>query len=337
MRKIAISLGDPAGVSYECIVKSAEAFEPDKAYILYGEEVVLRYAKERFNPSFEYQPVRDISQVKTPGVYLISLNRVRGVLGIKPSEAAGFVAVTYLGRMSADVLRGEIDAIVTLPISKYWAKKGGKFSFPGQTEFVAFFQRVQNFAMAFYSDTLKVVLQTIHIPLKEVPKQITKEAIVEKLKLIHSEWQRFFNITPKVGVLALNPHAGEEGEIGTEEVEVIKPAIEEAKSLGIDAEGPLVPDVAFIEDYRKNYDLLLAMYHDQGLIPFKMLAFDRGVNFTLGLPIPRTSPDHGTAFNIAWKGICNPRSTIEAIKLANKLAEKADKSQFLPKENPNAS
>ena len=327
-RKIAISLGDPAGISYECIVKSTEAFEGDKAYILYGEEVVLRYAKERFNPDFSYKVVRDISEVKTPGVYLITLNRVRGVLGIKPSEAAGFVAVTYLGRMSADVLRGEIDAIVTLPISKYWAKKGGKFSFPGQTEFVAFFQRVKNFAMAFYSEPLKVVLQTIHIPLREVPSSITKKGIIEKLLLIQREFKRFFDFEPKIGVLGLNPHAGEGGEIGTEEVEVIKPALEEAKELGVNCEGPLIPDITFIEKFRKNYNVFLAMYHDQGLIPFKMLAFDRGVNFTLGLPVPRTSPDHGTAFDIAWKGICNPLSTIEAIKLANRLSEKAEKERL---------
>ena len=328
LKKIAISLGDPAGISYECIVKSTEAFEEDKAYILYGEEIVLRYAKERFNPDFTYKVIRDISEVKTPGVYLISLNRVRGVLGIKPSEAAGFVAVTYLGRMSADVLKGEIDAIVTLPISKYWAKKGGKFSFPGQTEFIAFFQRVKNFAMAFYSEPLKVVLQTIHIPLREVPNSITKDGIVEKLLLIQKEFKRFFDIDPKIGVLGLNPHAGEGGEIGTEEVEIIKPALEEAKKRGVNCEGPLIPDIAFIENFRKTYDVLLAMYHDQGLIPFKMLAFDRGVNFTLGLPIPRTSPDHGTAFDIAWKGLCNPNSTIEAIKLANRLSEKAEKEKL---------
>ena len=246
VKKIAISLGDPAGISYECIVKSTKAFESDKAYILYGEEVVLKYAIDRFNPKFSYKRIVDISQVKGPGIYLISLDRVKGVLGIKPSETAGFVAVTYLGRMSADVLRGEIDAVVTLPISKYWAKKGGKFSFPGQTEFVAFFQKVSNFAMMFYSEPLKVVLQTIHIPLREVPSSITKEGILEKLKLIHSEFNRFFQKEPKIGVLGLNPHAGEMGEIGTEEVEIIKPAIEEAKNLGLKVEGPLVPDTAFV-------------------------------------------------------------------------------------------
>jgi 4-hydroxythreonine-4-phosphate dehydrogenase len=323
VRKIAISLGDPAGISYECIVKSIPAFDEDKAYILYGEEVVLRYAKEKFNPSFNYKRVADISQVKEPGIYLISLDRVKGVAGIRPSEAAGFVAVTYLGRMSADVLRGEIDGIVTLPISKYWAKKGGKFIFPGQTEFVAFFQKVKNFAMMFYSDELKVVLQTIHIPLKEVPKEITKEGILEKLRLIDREFQRYWNVKPKIGVLGLNPHAGEQGEIGTEEVEIIAPAIDEAKKEGITCEGPLVPDTAFLR--KEEFDVFLAMYHDQGLIPFKLLAFDKGVNLTLGLPIPRTSPDHGTAFDIAWQGRCNPTATIEAIKLINRLSEKAQK------------
>ena len=329
MRKIAISLGDPAGISYECLVKAQSAFDKNNAYVLYGEEVVLRYAKDKFNPQFEYTPVRDISQVKKPGVYIISLNRVKGVSGIRPSETAGFVAVTYLGRMSADVLRGEIDAIVTLPISKYWAKQGGKFSFPGQTEFIAFFQRVKTFAMMMYSEQLKVVLQTIHIPLREVPQSITEEGILEKLRLIRDEFKRFFQKEPKIGVLGLNPHAGEEGQIGTEELKIIKPAIDRAKDEGIDCEGPIVPDTAFVSPLRERFDIFLAMYHDQGLIPFKMLSFDRGVNVTLGLPVPRTSPDHGTAFDIAWKGLCNPLSTIEAIKLANELSKYSQKEKLL--------
>jgi len=327
VRKIAISLGDPAGISYECMVKATPALEEDKAYILYGEEIVLRYAKERFNPDFNYRRIRDISEVKTPGVYLISLNRVKGVLGIKPSESAGLVAVTYLGRMAADVLRGEIDAIVTLPISKYWAQKGGKFSFPGQTEFVAHFQRVKEFAMMFYSEELKVVLQTIHVPLREVPRLLTADAVLQKLRLIQREFVRFWNKKPKIGVLGLNPHAGEEGILGTEEEEIIKPALERARKEGINCEGPLVPDTAFLQ--RERFDLFLAMYHDQGLIPFKLLAFERGVNLTLGLPVPRTSPDHGTAFDIAWKGICNPLATVNAVRLANRLAEKSQKEIFL--------
>ncbi|HID79171.1 MAG TPA: 4-hydroxythreonine-4-phosphate dehydrogenase PdxA [Aquificales bacterium] len=327
MRKIAISLGDPAGISYECMVKALPALEEDKAYILYGEEAVLRLAKEKFNPDFKYKPIGDISEVKTPGIYLISLNRVKGVLGIKPSESAGFIAVTYLGRMSADVLRGEIDAIVTLPLSKYWAKKGGKFSFPGQTEFVAFFQKTEEFAMMFYSPELKVVLQTIHIPLKDVAKFLSPTSVAEKLRLIHREFVRFWGKKPKIGVLGLNPHAGEGGLLGTEEGEIIQPAIETVREEGIDCEGPLVPDTAFL--LKDRFDVFLAMYHDQGLIPFKLLAFDRGVNLTLGLPVPRTSPDHGTAFDIAWKGICNPMATINAIKLANRLAEKSYKEIFL--------
>jgi len=183
--------------------------------------------------------------------------------------------------------------------------------------------------MMFYSPSLKVVLQTIHIPLEEVPKRITSEGIVKKLSLIRREFERFFGKNPKIGVLGLNPHAGEMGQIGTQEVEIIEPALKRAKEGGIDCEGPLIPDIAFIERFRKNYDVVLAMYHDQGLIPFKMLAFDKGVNVTLGLPVPRTSPDHGTAFDIAWKGVCNPGATIEAIKLANLLAPKARK-ELLP-------
>jgi len=322
-------LGDPAGISYECLVKAASAFRSDRAYVLYGEEVVLRYAIERFNPSFTYERIGDASEATRPGVYLISLDRVRGVLGIRPSEAAGFVAVTYLGRVAADVLRGLFDAVVTMPISKFWAQKGGKFSFPGQTEFFAFFQRSEEFAMAFYSEPLKVVLQTAHEPLKRVPELLTREGIVGKLLLIDREWKRYFGFKPRVGVLGLNPHAGEGGQIGKEEAEVIAPAVRAAKEAGVNAEGPLVPDTAFLKEARERYDVFLAMYHDQGLIPFKMLAFEEGVNFTLGLPVPRTSPDHGTAFDIAWKGLCNPRSTREAVKLADLLAEHSRKEELV--------
>jgi 4-hydroxythreonine-4-phosphate dehydrogenase len=326
MKKIGITLGDPAGIGYECIVKSTQALEEDKAYILYGEELILREAIERFNPDFRYKKIKAVEEIQGAGIYLLSLDRLgnfkKDILTnnsppIKPSEISGYIATLYLGRMAADLLKGNLDALTTLPISKYYAQKGGKFRFEGHTEFLAFVQKVKEYAMLMYSEKLKVVLQTIHIPLSQVVSQISQSAIKQKLLLIDKEFKRLFNITPRIGVLGLNPHAGEEGKIGKEEKEIIQPAIEEAKKMGIKAEGPLVPDTAFLN---KKYDVFLAMYHDQGLIPFKLLAFYEGVNITLGLPIPRTSPAHGTAFNIAWKGLCNPLSTIKAIKLANTLA-----------------
>jgi 4-hydroxythreonine-4-phosphate dehydrogenase len=204
-----------------------------------------------------------------------------------------------------------------MPISKFWAKMAG-FSYEGQTEFLAQAFRVRDYAMLMYSETIKVALLSTHISLKEAIEKVKRENIVKKVKLLAEEFKRWFKKSPQIGVLGLNPHAGEGGTIGEEDIKEIAPAVEELKSMGYMVDGPLSPDTAFLN---RNYDLFLCMYHDQGLIPFKLLAFKEGVNMTLGIPFPRTSPDHGTAYDIAWKGIADISPSLHALRLCERLAK----------------
>jgi 4-hydroxythreonine-4-phosphate dehydrogenase len=216
-----------------------------------------------------------------------------------------------------DAVYGNIDGLLTMPISKFWARMAG-FSYEGQTEFLAQAFRVRDYAMLMYSETIKVALLSTHIPLKEAIERVKRENIVKKVKLLAEEFKRWFKKSPQIGVLGLNPHAGEGGTIGEEDIKEIAPAVEELKSMGYIVDGPLSPDTAFLN---RDYDLFLCMYHDQGLIPFKLLAFREGVNMTLGIPFPRTSPDHGTAYDIAWKGIADISPSLHALRLCERLAK----------------
>jgi 4-hydroxythreonine-4-phosphate dehydrogenase len=216
--------------------------------------------------------------------------------------------------------RGELDAVVTAPIHKARMYAAG-FKFPGQTEFFAERCGVKNFAMCLTGGKLTVALVTTHIPLSEVPRALRQSEIV-RVGLLLVDFLRGRSINaPRIAVAGLNPHAGESGKIGREEIEFIAPAIEELQSAVFS--GPLSPDTAFHRAVEGEFDAVLCMYHDQGLIPLKLHAFHSGVNVTLGLPFPRTSPDHGTAFEIAGKGIARPDSMIAAINLAAELAQAA--------------
>jgi len=239
-----------------------------------------------------------------------------------PSEASGAHAYEALQAAAKAANEGSIDALVTAPISKEWAQKAG-FSWPGQTEFIAEQQGVDNFAMCLTGASLTVVLMTIHVAIADVPDLLSESDIIRVGKLAAkfaektSERKR-----PKIAVCGLNPHAGENGAMGREEMEMISPAIQKLQATYPDAEfsGPHVPDVIFRYAAQGDYDAVVVMYHDQGLIPLKLLDFDRGVNVTLGLNCPRTSPDHGTAFDIAGQSIASEHSMIEAIKLAHRMA-----------------
>lgn len=216
--------------------------------------------------------------------------------------------------------RGELDAVVTAPIHKA-RMYGAGFKFPGQTEFFAERCGVKNFAMCLTGGKLTVALVTTHIPLSEVPRALRQSEIV-RVGLLLVDFLRGRSIkAPRIAVAGLNPHAGESGKIGREEIEFIAPAIEELQSAVFS--GPLSPDTVFHRAVEGEFDAVLCMYHDQGLIPLKLHAFHSGVNVTLGLPFPRTSPDHGTAFEIAGKGIARPDSMIAAINLAAELAQAA--------------
>lgn len=242
----------------------------------------------------------------------------------EPTSATARAAVAALEEAAACAARGEIAAIVTGPIHKHRLQSVG-FAFPGQTEFFAARSGVENFAMLLTGGSLTVALVTAHLPIKEVASVLRQDEIVRVGSLLVTFLIRRFGLVPRVAVAGLNPHAGESGALGCEEQEIIIPAVEQLRQRWADdAEfaGPFSPDTVFHQSVRGASDAVLCMYHDQGLIPLKLHAFDEGVNVTLGLPFIRTSPDHGTAFDIAGKNLARPDSTIAAINLAAELVAK---------------
>jgi 4-hydroxythreonine-4-phosphate dehydrogenase len=243
----------------------------------------------------------------------------------EPTVETARAAAAALEEAARLAKAGEIDAVVTAPIHKARMYEAG-FKFPGQTEFFAARCGIENFAMLLTGGKLTVALVTAHIPMREVSNALTQSEIVRVGLLLFDFLRRRSRNTPRIAVAGLNPHAGESGKIGREEIEIIAPAITELKSAirnpkSAIVSGPHSPDTIFHRAVKGEFDAVLCMYHDQALIPFKLHAFDQGVNVTIGLPYPRTSPDHGTAFAIAGKGISRPDSMIAAINLAVELTE----------------
>lgn len=238
----------------------------------------------------------------------------------KPNETTARAALAALEESVRLLRSGEIDAVVTAPVSKDHLAGYG-FDFPGQTEFYAARFHCHDFQMCLTGPHLTVGLVTIHEPLRAVPDLLSTAEIVKHGRLLAEFCQRRGRTQPRIAVAGLNPHAGENGRMGTEEITIIRPAVDALNLAGGTAtfHGPLPPDTLFFHAARGQYDAVLCMYHDQGLIPLKLLDFDEAVNLTLGLPIIRTSPDHGTAFDIAGKGVANPASMIAAIRLAGEL------------------
>jgi 4-hydroxythreonine-4-phosphate dehydrogenase len=235
-----------------------------------------------------------------------------------PSITSGKALVKYIKKAVEFASKREVDGIVTAPISKESLKMAG-YDWPGHTEMLADLTNAREFAMMFVSEKLKIILCTIHIPLKEVPWRINEKLVLRTIRLAKRGTEMLGIEAPRIAVSGLNPHGGESGIMGNEESRAIVPAVQKAHREGIDISGPFPPDVVFHKAYHDEFDIIVCMYHDQGLIPFKMLAFDTGVNVTVGLPLIRTSPDHGTAFDIAWENRANPSSMIEAIKLAARM------------------
>jgi len=236
---------------------------------------------------------------------------------IEPRDKTGFDAIE---KAVAILKQGGAEGLVTAPVNKSAINRSG-IAFKGHTEYLARSTRTKKFAMMFCGGPLKVTLVTRHEPIKNIPRILTKEKIIDAIELTEQALRVNFRIkNPRIGVCGLNPHAGEEGITGVEEKKIITPAIKKLKPRIPNIRGPLPADTAFHMAYNKGLDVVIAMYHDQGLAPFKMIAFHNGVNVTLGLPFVRTSPDHGTAYDIAGKGIANPTSMKEAIRLNVKLA-----------------
>jgi 4-hydroxythreonine-4-phosphate dehydrogenase len=236
------------------------------------------------------------------------------------SKEAGLAAYDAVVRAVEDALAGRVRAIATAPINKEaWALAG--LPWRGHTDLLAHLTGAPRVAMMFYSRPLRVVLATVHVALADVPKLLTRDFLVDLIRLTARELPRFGFADPRLALAGLNPHAGEHGVIGTEDDRELRPAVEACRAEGIRVEGPFPADTLFVRAMRGEFDAVVACYHDQGLVPIKMAAFGRAVNVTLGLPIIRTSVDHGTAFDIAGRGVADPGSLVEAVLLAARLAD----------------
>jgi 4-hydroxythreonine-4-phosphate dehydrogenase len=238
------------------------------------------------------------------------------------SAAAGRAAYDVIVRAVADAKGGSVDALATAPVNKEAFRLAG-LPWAGHTDLLAHLTGARRVAMMFHSDKLMVVLATVHIPLADVPARLTQDVLQATIALTAEAVPRFIKVQPRIAVAGLNPHAGEHGLFGTEEERVIAPAIAACRARGIDVSGPYPSDTIFVRAARGEFDVVVACYHDQGLIPVKLLAFGQAVNVTIGLPIVRTSVDHGTAFDIAGKGLADAGSMIAAVHLAARLAHSA--------------
>jgi len=323
---LAVSLGDPAGVGPELICEAWARRKEERLppfFVCGGMGTLPEAARSR--------GLRVVIGVVDPGAALDLFER--GVLPVvgdmsagyhpgMPEETGGWLALESLRLATRLAVEGLAGGVVTGPIAKAELAKVG-FAFPGQTEFVADACGIagDDAVMMLAGPQLRTVPLTVHCALAEVPLRLTVELICRRVRVVDAAMRRDFGVAaPRIAVCGLNPHAGEDGRMGREEIEIIAPAVAALRAEGIDATGPHPADSLFAPHKRPTYDVAIAMYHDQALIPLKALDFDQGVNVTLGLPIVRTSPDHGTAFDIAGKGIASPGAMIAAIRMAGEMA-----------------
>jgi 4-hydroxythreonine-4-phosphate dehydrogenase len=314
---IGISCGDLNGIGMELIIKtfSDHRILEQCVPIIYASNKVLNfYRKSIADTNFSYQNIKDYTRLNSKQVNVF--NCWEEEVAINPgqlNDLAGKYAVLSLQTAVAALKQKQIDGLVTAPIHKKNIQSAD-FNFTGHTPYLKHIFEVKDVVMMLYAGDFRVALLTEHIPVSDIAKHVTKEAILSKLGLIHKSLQRDFGIDkPRIAVLGLNPHAGDEGLIGNEEETIIKPAIKEAKNNNMLVVGPFSADAFFARNNHRKFDAVLAMYHDQGLIPFKALANGEGVNYTAGLPSVRTSPDHGVAFDIAGKDKADPSSFITAL------------------------
>jgi len=324
--RVAVSLGDPAGIGPEIALKaiaSAPVWETCVP-VLVGSLTVCNTTVRALGLSVAVRPLHNLSELADrPGTANL-ICPLDSLLADVPSPgtvsaSGGRLAYEAIDEAVRRILSGELDALCTAPISKAALNLAG-YHYPGHTELLAEKGGAPLVAMLMVGGGVRTVPATIHCPLSEVPSRLTGDRIVALLELTHRSLRTDFAIErPRIAVCGLNPHAGEGGLLGTEEEQIIAPAIETARNNGVEVRGPVPADVVYHQMLQGQWDCVLAMYHDQAMIPVKTLAFDSGVNVTLGLPFVRTSPDHGTAFDIADRGIARPDSMIAAIRLASEL------------------
>jgi len=318
--RVVVTLGDPAGIGPEIVVKALTSPDrPPCRPLACGSPVELRRAIARLGVDVEVvvqeTPPADAAFTGTLYCHPSGIKDGTPVTPGQASAIAGRQAIAAIETATALCLAGHADALVTAPIHKRAMHLAGGI-YPGHTEMLAALTRRDEVAMMLVGGPLRVTLVTIHEPLANVASLITAKRVTAVTRLTHRWLVDTGIVAPRIAVCGLNPHAGEGGDIGREETQIITPAVAALREVGIAVTGPLPADTLFHAAYRGDYDAVIAMYHDQGLTPLKMIAFDEGVNVTLGLPFPRTSPDHGTAFDIAGQGIARPDSLLAALRLA---------------------
>ncbi len=321
---IAITLGDPGGIGPEVVVKALankQVYERCTPVII-GIEKAL-YKTKKIGSVYKIETINHPSDIKNDSdkAYLFNPQnlKLKNIILGKPNPIQAKAATEFLKDAAVFTLNKKIDAVVTAPVNKYAINAAG-IQFRGQTEFLATLTNTHKYAMVLSSEKIRIIPLTRHTQVKNINKLIKKQYIIDTIELIEQNSFLFGIHKPSIAVLSLNPHCGDGGAIGNEEITEIIPAIDEALKKGVNIQGAFSADAFFGNCEYKKYDFILAMYHDQGLIPFKMLSFGKGVNVTIGLPIIRTSPDHGTAYDIAGEGIANEESLIEAIKMASNMA-----------------
>ena len=326
--RVAITLGDPNGIGPEIALKSAEELCRSRIAqpVLVGSPRALRaHAARAGRPAPKIRTATSLPDRLPPGECLVL--REAGEDSFEPTfgetdPEAGALAMRAVERAVALCLSGEVDAMATAPVHKEAIARAG-YAHPGHTEFIAGLAGCDRYGMMMVAEGLRVSLATTHMPLRDVPAAITQETVATAIRVTHAALRADFGVSrPEIAVLGLNPHAGEGGVLGREEIAAIGPAVREARASGILASGPHPADGFFGTGAWRRCDAVLAMYHDQGLAPFKTLAFGKGVNYTAGLPIVRTSPDHGTAFDIAGQGKARPESMLSAVRLAVDIARR---------------
>lgn len=344
---LAITMGDPAGVGPELCLRALA--EPSVLAVctpvVFGEAAVLEQVRAalqaagRFDaaqPPARVVPWEEWERLDAPfAPAVVDCAALRGA-PVRPgriSAECGRAAFAYVRQAVGEALAGRVAGVVTAPIHKEALRQAG-VPYPGHTEMLAALTGTPRSCMMLWSPELVVSLVTTHIGYAQVPEALSVARVLEVIELTHEAMQQLGSGPVRLGVCGLNPHAGEHGLFGRREEErFVAPAIERARQLGMDVEGPLPPDAAFTPQQRRRFNAIVCLYHDQGHIPFKMLAFETGVNVTLGLPIVRTSVDHGTAFDIAWKGVANPQSLFSAVRLAARLVQtRADGTRAVPVE-----
>ena len=321
MNYLGITIGDPAGIGPEISLKVLDKYEEYKnSVILYGSISILEYYKNILNLTSDFSLITNPHEFQKGKINIINVVDldINSISIGNVSEICGRSPYLYVEKAIQDALNGRIKAVVTAPLNKEALNKGG-YAYEGHTEIFAKLTNTKKYAMMLWSEKLSVIHVSTHCSLKNACERATKERVFDTIELAQQGLQKMGVKTPRIAVAGLNPHSGESGLFGREEIEQIIPAIDEAKKKGWNVDGPISPDVVFLKAYNGEYDIVVAMYHDQGHIPLKLLAFGNGVNITLGLPIVRTSVDHGTAFDIAGKGIANEEDLFYALRAGKKF------------------